>query len=362
MRTGRPKKPLTLTDEEREKLEMLARRATTTQRLATRAKIVLLCAEGRTNRDVAKYLHVSERTVGTWRERFRLKRLDGLCDEPRPGAPRTILDHQVEEIVTTTLEGPPKGVTHWTTRAMARHAGISQDSVRRIWRTFGLQPHRQQTFQLSTDPFFTEKTRDIVGLYLDPPDNAVVFCVDEKSQIQALDRTQRLLPMDMDFPEARTHDYVRHGTTSLFAALNTATGKVIGACHRRHRHQEFLKFLKRIETNVPQGLDVHLILDNYATHKTPKVERWLAKRPRWHVHFTPTGASWLNLVERFFAEITTQRIRRGTFRSVQALEGAIREYLDLHNQEPQPFAWTATAEDIFGKIYRLCERTSRSGH
>ena len=361
MRTGRPKEPLTLTDEERQKLETLARRGKTTQRLATRARIVLLCAQGRTNRDVARYLHVCEKTVGKWRERFREQRLDALADEPRPGAPRTLLDPKVEEVVTATLEGPPRGATHWSTRSMARHAGISQGSVCRIWHAFGLQPHREQTFKLSTDPFFTEKTRDIVGLYLDPPENAVVFCVDEKSQIQALDRTQRLLQMDMDFPEARTHDYVRHGTTSLFAALNTATGEVIGACHRRHRHQEFLNFLRRIETNVPEGLDVHLVLDNYATHKTPKVVRWLAKRPRWHIHFTPTGASWLNMVERFFAEITAKRIRRGTFKSVRSLENAIREYLEVHNEQSRPFVWTATAEDIFGKLYRLCERTSDSG-
>lgn len=362
MATGRPKKPLHLSDEERQKLELLARRPTTAQRQATRAKIVLLCAQGWTNHAVARYLHLCDATVGKWRERFRVHRLDGLCDEPRPGAPRTILDEKVEDVVTKTLEGPPPGATHWTSRAMARTAGISQHSVCRIWHAFGLQPHRQQTFQLSPDPFFTEKTRDIVGLYLDPPDNAVVFCVDEKSQIQALNRTQPLLPMDMDFPEARTHHYVRHGTTSLFAALNTATGEVLGACHRRHRHQEFLQFLAQIEVTVPADLDVHLIVDNYATHKTPKVRRWLAKRPRWHIHFTPKGASWLNLVERFFAELTTRRIRRGTFRSVAALEQAIREYLDQHNEDPKPFVWTATAEEIFGKLYRLCERTCHSGH
>lgn len=362
MPMGRPKKPLHLTEEERQKLELLARRPTTAQRLATRAKIVLFCARGWTNRAVAGYLHVGEKTVGKWRERFRVERLDGLCDRPRSGAPRTILDEKVEEVVTRTLEGPPKGASHWTSRAMARHAGISQHSVCRIWHAFGLQPHRQQTFQLSSDPFFTEKVRDIVGLYLDPPDNAVVFSVDEKSQIQALDRTQPLLPMDMDFPEARTHDYVRHGITSLFAALNTATGRVLGSCHRRHRHQEFLKFLGQIEVTVPEDLDVHVILDNYATHKTPKVQRWLAKRSRWHVHFTPTGASWLNIVERFFSKLTTQRIRRGTFRSVKALERAIYEHIDQHNENPTPFVWTATADEIFGKIYRLCERTCHSGH
>ena len=362
MRTGRRKKPLELTSQEREKLDMLARRPKTSQRLALRAKIVLRCAEGRTNRDVARHLHVDEKTVGKWRERFRVQRLKGLCDEPRPGAPRTILDRKVDEVVTRTLETTPKGATHWSTRAMAREAGISDHSVRRIWHAYGLKPHRQKTFKLSTDPFFTEKTRDLVGLYLDPPDDAVVFCVDEKSQIQALDRSQPLLPMDMDYPEARTHDYVRHGTTSLFAALDVATGDVIGACHRRHRHQEFLKFLKQIETNVPSGLEVHLILDNYGTHKTPKVQRWLAQRPRWHVHFTPTGASWLNLVERWFAEITSRRIRRGVFKSVKALEEAILEYLDTYNEDPKPFVWTATAEEIFGSIYRLCERISHAGH
>ena len=362
MRTGRPKKPLELSSQEREKLEMLARRPKTSQRLALRARIVLRCADGRTNRDVARDLHVNEKTVSKWRERFRVERLEGLCDQPRPGAPRTILDHKVEDVVTKTLETTPKGATHWSTRTMAKAAGISDHSVRRIWHAFGLKPHRQKTFKLSTDPFFTEKTRDLVGLYLDPPDNAVVFCIDEKSQIQALDRSNPLLPMEMDYPEARTHDYVRHGTTSLFAALDVATGDVIGACHRRHRHQEFLKFLRQVETNVPAGVEVHLILDNYGTHKTPKVQRWLAKRPHWHVHFTPTGASWLNLAERWFAEITCRRIRRGTFRSVRALERAIREYLDTHNESPKPFVWTATAEEIFGKIYRLCERISHAGH
>lgn len=362
MRTGRPMKPLNLTREERTKLEMLTRRRKTAHWLAIRAQIVVLSADGRSNVQVAKHLHVHPNTVGKWRERFRLRRLDGLFDEPRPGAPRTILDDKVEEVVTKTLGTTPKGATHWSVRSMAREVGVGRDSVHRIWRAFGLKPHRQETFKLSTDPLFVEKVRDIVGLYLHPPEKAVVLCVDEKAQIQALDRSQPLLPMAMDYPEARTHDYVRHGTTSLFAALDAATGEVLGKCHRRHRHQEFLRFLRRIETNVPQDLDIHAVVDNYATHKTPKVVRWLARHPRWHIHFTPTGASWLNLVERFFAEITTKRIRRGSFRSTRSMERAIAEYLEQHNENPKPFIWTATAEDIFGKIHRLCTGTSRTGH
>jgi len=362
MRTGRPKEPLVLTDEERGKLTTLARRHTVAQRTALRAEIVLRCADGWSNTEVAAYLHVHLNTVGKWRERFRVHRLDGLLDEPRPGVPRTLLDEKVEAVVTRTLQTTPKTATHWSTRTMAVEAGVSKSSVHRIWRALGLQPHRQTTFKLSTDPLFVEKVRDIVGLYLNPPDHAMVLCVDEKSQAQALDRTQPLLPMDMDYPEARTHDYVRHGTTSLFAALDVATGEVIGTCHRRHRHQEFLKFLKRIEGAVPHDMELHLIMDNYGTHKTPKVQRWLARRPHWHIHFTPTGASWLNLVERFFAEITTKTIRRGTFRSVRHLEQTIAHYLASHNEDPTPFIWTATAEDILMSIARLCTRISGTGH
>lgn len=341
---------------------MWARRPTSAQRLALRSKIALLCSQGWTNKAVATHLHVTPQTVGKWRKRFLAKRLDGLVDEPRPGASRTVLDIHVEEVVTKTLETTPKGATHWSTRSMARGTGLSQSTISRIWRTFGLQPHRQDTFKLSKDPYFVEKVRDIVGLYMNPPDRALVFSVDEKSQVQALDRTQPMLPMGPGHVETRTHDYARHGTTSLFAALDMATGQIIGACHRRHRHQEFLKFLKTIEANIPEGLDVHLIMDNYGTHKTPHIRRWLARRPNWHVHFTPTSASWLNMVERFFAEITTKRIRRGAFTSVRALEEAIMEYLEHHNENPTPFIWTATADEILTKIHRLCKRISDSGH
>lgn len=362
MRTGRPKDPLVLTDEERAKLITLARRHTASQRMALRARIILRCTEGGTNRQIASDLGVHENTVGKWRKRFRLDGIDGLFDEPRPGVPRTILDEKVEEVVTKTLQSKPKGATHWSTRSMAAEAGVSPSTVQRIWYAFGLKPHRQKTFKLSTDPLFVEKVRDIVGLYLDPPAHAVVLSVDEKSQVQALDRTQPLLPMDMDYPEARTHDYVRHGTTSLFAALNVATGEVIGKCHRRHRHQEFLKFLKHVETVVPQELDVHAILDNYGTHKTPQVQRWLSRHPRWHIHFTPTSASWLNQVERLFAEVTAKAIRRGSFLSVHRLEQAIMEFLDAHNDDPKPFVWTATVDDILMKVSRLCTRISETAH
>ena len=313
---------------------------------------------------VARRLSVTPQTVGKWRERFRVGRLEALADEPRPGAPRKITDAQVEDVIVRTLESTPKHETHWSSRGMARATGLSQRSIVCIWQAFGLQPHRVETFKLSSDPLFIEKVRDVVGLYMNPPEHALVLCVDEKSQVQALDRTQPLLPMRPGQAERRTHDYVRHGTTSLFAALDTKTGKVIGQCQRRHRHQEFLKFMKLVDAQLPEGKDqeVHLVLDNYGTHKTPKVKRWFAKRPYYHLHFTPTSASWLNLVERFFAQITTKRIRRGVFRSVPALEKAIQAYLEAHNTEPQPFVWTATADEIFKKIERLCKRTCDSGH
>ena len=362
MRTGRPKKELTMTAEERTTLERWTRRAKTAQNLALRARIVLACASGDSNTRVAARLNTTGTTVGKWRERFRQRGLDGLLDEPRPGAPRTVTDDKVEEIVVKTLENKPTDATHWSTRLMAREVGVSQNTVVRIWHAFGLKPHMEDTFKLSKDPLFIEKVRDIVGLYMDPPERAMVLCVDEKSQVQALDRTQPLLPMSPGYPERRSHDYVRNGTTSLFAALDVATGRVIGKCHRQHRHQEFLRFLKTIEANVPKGLAVHLVMDNYATHKTPRIKNWLARRPHWHVHFTPTGASWLNMVERFFAQITNRRIRRGTFRSARELEQAIRDYLGTHNEDPKPFIWTATADEIFRKIARLCEGISNSGH
>lgn len=362
MRTGRPKKELTVTAEERTTLERWTRRAKTAQNLALRARIVLACASGDSNAGVAARLNTTGTTVGKWRERFRQRGLDGLLDEPRPGAPRTVTDDKVEEIVVKTLENKPTDATHWSTRLMAREVGVSQNTVVRIWHAFGLKPHMEDTFKLSRDPLFIEKVRDIVGLYMDPPERAMVLCVDEKSQVQALDRTQPLLPMSPGYPERRSHDYVRNGTTSLFAALDVATGRVIGKCHRQHRHQEFLRFLKTIEANVPKGLAVHLVMDNYATHKTLRIKNWLARRPHWHVHFTPTGASWLNMVERFFAQITNRRIRRGTFRSTRELEQAIRDYLGTHNEDPKPFIWTATADEIFRKIARLCEGISNSGH
>lgn len=303
-------------------------------------------------------------TVGKWRQRFLDRRLDGLTDEPRPGSPRTITDARVEEVVTKTLESKPANATHWSTRGMARHTGLSQTAVSRIWRAFGLKPHRADTFKLSTDPYFVEKVRDVVGLYLDPPERAVVLSVDEKSGTQALDRTQPVLPLTPGQAERATHDYVRHGTTSLFAALDVATGKVIGKCQRRHQHQEFLKFLADIDAAVPveDGVTVHLVMDNSATHKTPAVRKWLARRPRFVVHFTPTSASWLNQVERFFAEITEKRIRRGVFKSVKALEQAIEAYLTEHNTDPKPFKWTATADLILRRVEDVCKRTCNSGH
>lgn len=359
---GRPTKPIVLSKEERDKLQEWARRPKTAQRLAVRARIVLGCADGMENRQVARQLRITDQTVCKWRERFRSARLEGLADEPRPGAPRTVKDAQVEALITRTLETTPAEGTHWSTRTMAKATGLSQSAVSRIWRAFSLQPHRVETFKLSSDPFFVEKVRDIVGLYLDPPERALVLCVDEKSQVQALDRTRPVLPLRPGVPARQTHDYIRNGTTSLFAALDVATGKVIGACHRRHRHQEFLRFLERIEENVPAELDVHLVMDNYGTHKMAKVKRWFARHPRYHVHFTPTSASWLNQVERFFGLLTDRRIRRGTFANVRELESAIRDYVTCHNQAPKPFNWTADADSILKKIARFCLRTSDSGH
>jgi len=287
--------------------------------------------------------------------------MEGLSDEHRPGTPRKITDAQVEEAVTRTLESVPAAATHWSTRSLAREVGLSQSAIVRIWHSFGLQPHRSETFKLSTDPFLVEKLRDIVGLYVTPPEHAMVLCIDEKSQVQALDRTQPILPLRPGLPEQRTHDYERHGTTSLVAALDIATGKVIGECHRRHRHQEFLKFMELVDSKLPaDAAEVHLVLDNYGTHKTAKVVRWFARHPRYRLHFTPTSASWVNQIERWFAEITQKRIRRGSFASVPSLEKAIREYLEHNNEHPKPFVWTADADLILGKIQRLCERISNS--
>jgi len=362
MRTGRPIPPLTLTPNERETLERWARRAKTAQAVAQRARLILGCAAGRTNTIVAHELRLTKQTVGKWRSRFLLRRLDGLLDEPRPGAPRTITDAQVEHVLTRTLESTPVDATHWSTRSMANASGLSRSAVHRIWRAFALQPHRTETFKLSADPLFIEKVRDIVGLYLHPPDRALVLCVDEKSQIQALDRTQPLLPMRPGHVERRTHDYMRHGTTSLFAALDTKTGTIIGQLHRRHRSIEFRKFLDTIDSEVPADLAVHLILDNYGTHKTALIRRWLAKRPRFHVHFTPTSASWLNLVERWFAALTEKQIKRGAHASTRALETAIRHYIAVTNEAPKPFVWSKTADEILASVARFCHRISETGH
>lgn len=357
MLTGRPKAVLVVTEAERKRLESLAHRSRTAPQLARRARIILGCAEGRDNKTVAKRLRLSGATVGKWRARFVVARLDGLYDEPRPGAERKITDEQVEQVVIRTLESTPRGATHWSLRGMAKATGLSRMTISRIWHAFGLQPHRSETFKLSKDPLLIEKVRDIVGLYVNPPEHAVVLCFDEKSQIQALDRTQPLLPMRPGQVERRTHDYERHGTTSLFAALDLKTSRVISQLHRRHRSLEFRKFLDMIDAQVPAELDVHLIMDNYGTHKTPLIRHWLAKRPRFHVHFTPTYGSWLNLIERWFAELTNKQIRRGSHHSVKALEAAIRDFIDAHNADPKPFIWTKTADEILASIARFAQRT-----
>src|ERR1700746_2062465 len=357
MRTGRPKQPLVLSKEERDRLESLSHRARSQPLLARRARVVLACAEGLDNQAAARKLRCSKGMVGKWRARFLAGRLEGLYDEPRPGAPRQIGDDQVELVVIRTLESTPRGQTHWSTRELAKATGLGRMTISRIWRAFGLQPHRSESFKLSPDPLLIEKVRDIVGLYLNPPDRAMVFCVDEKSQIQALDRTQPMLPLRPGQIERRTHDYKRHGTTSLFAALDLKTGRVIGQLHRRHRSQEFRCFLDTLDANVPAKLSVHIVLDNYGTHKTALIRNWFAKRPRFHVHFTPTYGSWINLVERWFAEITNKRIRRGVFRSVRELETAIREYIDIHNENPKPFVWTRTADQILDSMARYARRT-----
>jgi transposase len=351
---------LVLSVEERERLESLAHRARSQPALARRARVVLACSEGLDNKSVAKKLRCSLGMVGKWRSRFLKTRLEGLYDEPRPGAPRKVTDDDVEQIIIQTLETTPRGQTHWSTRELAKATGFSRMTISRVWRAFGMQPHRTESFKLSPDPQLIEKVRDIVGLYMDPPEHAVVFCVDEKSQIQALDRTQPMLPMRPGQLERRTHDYKRHGTTSLFAALELKTSRVIGQLHRRHRSQEFRRFLDAIEANVPPDLDVHIVLDNYGTHKTDIIRKWFAKRPRFHVHFTPTYGSWLNLVERWFAEITNKRIRRGVFRSVRELEAAIRDYIDVHNEAPKPFVWTRTADEILASIARFAQRTQKT--
>lgn len=362
MITGRPKKPLVLDEEQRAQLIALSRSRSIPHSLVERARIVLHAAEGLSNTEISEGLGLSKPCVGKWRQRYLDMGIQGLEEALRPGRPRTIGDEQVALLVRKTLNTKPKNGTHWSVRSMAREAGVSLKTVHRIWQVFGLQPHRQRHFTLSTDPFFIEKVRDIVGLYLNPPDKAMVLCVDEKSQIQALDRTQPMLPMGLGYVEGLTHNYIRHGTTTLFAALNIASGGVITACKPRHRHQEYLAFLKQIDANVPAKLDIHLIVDNYATHKHASVKRWLAMHPRYHVHYTPTYASWLNQVEIWFNLITQQAIRRGTFRSVKELVALIDRYVQRYNKAPRLFVWTATADSILAKIKRLCERISDTRH
>jgi transposase len=363
MPRGRPHhRPLLLSASDRVELERWSRRPKSSHALAQRASIILRCAEGEPSNQVARELRVTNATVWKWRNRFLDRGPAGLLDEPRCGAPRTIDDETVEAVVTATLERLPKDATHWSTRSMAAQTGISHASVNRIWQAFGLQPHRVDSFKLSTDPQFIEKVRDIVGLYLNPPDKALVLCVDEKSQIQALDRTQPIFPLTLGLPERRTHDYLRHGTTSLFAALDVASGKVIGETHRRHRSIEFKRFLDRIDQEVPPDLGVHIVVDNASTHKTPLVKRWLLRHPRVQFHFTPTYSSWINQVERWFALLTEKQLRRGTHRSSRQLEDAIRLYLTLHNEDAKPFAWLKTADEILASVARFCQRTSVSGH
>jgi len=351
-----------LVSEERETLERWARRPKSAQALAQRSRIVLECAAGNANTAVAHKLGVTHQTVGKWRQRFLERRLDGLLDEPRPVAPRRVGDAHIEQVVRLTLESSPADATHWSTRAMAKRSGLSQTMIGRIWRAFGLQPHRVEGFKLSKDPLFIEKVRDVVGLYLNPPDRALVLCVDEKAQIQALDRSQPLLPMRPGQAQRRTPDYLRHGTINLFAALDAKAGTVIGAFHRRHRAREFRSFLETIDAAVPGELEPHLILDNYGTHKTPAIKRWLLRHPRFHLHFTPTGGSWLNLVERWFALLTEKQLRRGVHRSIHELEDAIRAFLEHHNRHPKPFRWTKTADEILDSVARFCKRISNSGH
>ena len=357
MRTGRPKTPLMLTADEREHLVSMAHRSRSAPQLARRARLVLACASGLANTAVARQVRETPGTVSKWRGRFVADRFAGLLDEPRPGAPRQVTDAQVEQVVVRTLEATPRAATHWSTRGMAQASGLSRMTISRIWHAFGLQPHRSETFKLSPDPLLIDKVRDIVGLYIDPPAHAVVLCVDEKSQIQALDRTAPLLPLQPGQAERRTHDYTRHGTTSLFAALDVKTGKVVGETHRRHRSREFRHFLDRLDARVPADLDVHVVMDNYGTHKTPLIRAWFAKRPRFHAHFTPTYGSWLNLVERWFAELTNKQLRRGVHRSVRALEAAIRDFIEAHNTTGKPFMWAKTADEILASIARFAQRT-----
>jgi transposase len=353
---------VTLSDDEREQLQAWARRPKSAQALAMRARIVLGCEGDSSNTQIARELGVTRGMVTKWRNRFAVDRLDGLLDEPRPGRPRVVEDAQIEELITATLETAPRDATQWSTRSMAEHLGLSQSMVSRVWRAFGLAPHKQDSWKLSKDPLFVAKVRDVVGLYLNPPERAMVLCVDEKTQIQALNRTAPVFPMLPGTPARASHDYVRHGTSSLYAALDLSTGKVIGALHSRHRATEFLAFLKTIDASVPAELDVHLVLDNASTHKTPAVKRWLLAHPRFVLHFTPTSSSWLNLVERWFAELTTKKLRRGTHTSVRQLNTDIRTWITTWNDNPRPYVWTKTADQILASIGNYCQRINDSGH
>jgi transposase len=356
---GRPVAALVLRPDEREYLERQVRRRRVARSLSDRCRVILRCADGVPSKSVANELSLHEHTVGKWRRRFLKDRIEGLLDEARPGRPRTIDDDQIAAVIERTLRSIPADATHWSIRSMATVTGFSHTTIRRIWTAFGLQPHRSQTFKLSSDPLFVDKVRDIVGLYLSPPNRALVLSVDEKSQIQALDREQPVLPMMPGIPERRTHSYVRHGVTSLFAALDVASGFVIGKCYKRHRAAEFLDFLKQIDGRIPTGLDVHIIMDNYATHKTAVIKRWLARRPRYHVHFTPTSASWINQVERWFAELTRKKLRRGVHTSTKQLEADIRTFIARHNENPKPYRWTKSADEILASVKRFCQKTER---
>ena len=371
---GRVADAVVLSDEERRFHEGKVRRHKTPRSLSDRCRMILLCADGLPSKEVAAQLGVHEHTVGKWRRRFVRDRIEGLTDEYRPGRPRTVSDEQVTEVIERTLNTTPRDATHWSIRSMAAATGLSHTTIRRIWNAFGLQPHRSETFKLSTDPLFVDKVQDIVGLYLSPPNRAIVLCVDEKSRIQALDREQPVLPMAPGVAERRTHIYLRNGTTSLFAALDIATGAVIGKCYKRHPlpgsafakqmsregATEFLDFLKRIDRHVPAGPDVHIVMDNYATHKTAKIRAWLARRPHWHVHFTPTSASWINQVERWFAELTRKQLQRGVHRTVAELEADIAAFIDAHNENPKPYRWVKSADEILASVKRFCRKTQKT--
>jgi transposase len=358
--TGRPIAPLNLSSDERAYLERQVRRHRVPRSLSERCRVILRCADGAPSKSVASELGLHEHTVGKWRRRFLKDRVEGLLDEARPGRPRTIDDDQIAAVIERTLRSTPKDATHWSIRSMATQSGFSHTTIRRIWNAFGLQPHRSETFKLSSDPLFVDKVRDIVGLYLSPPNRALVLSVDEKSQIQALDREQPVLPMMAGVPERRTPSYIRHGTTSLFAALDIASGFVIGKCYKRHRAAEFLDFLRQIDARVPDGLDVHIIMDNYATHKTAAIKTWLARRPHYQIHFTPTSASWINQVERWFAELTRKQLRRGVHTSTKQLEADIRAFIKRHNENPKPYRWTKSADEILASVKRFCQKTEQT--